>query len=137
MGSRPQIVGCDEALRDRVAVELPVSFADGIDGASGERERLGGAAGRLIMRELMHAEVASLAGAIGPTAGWHGRWAATLEQCCFTTGPPDPLSGERGQAYLLACCHLRGRLRAPRAPGVAEAGLELQPVGKRVVNSEQ
>ena len=64
-GRQPRIVGRDEALTDRVAVELPVSLAEVIDGVSEEIERLAGAAGLLIMREVMDAEVASLAGPKG------------------------------------------------------------------------
>ena len=64
-GRQPRIVGRDEALTDRVAVELPVSLAEVIDGVSEEIERLAGAAGLLIMREVMDAEMASLAGPKG------------------------------------------------------------------------
>ncbi len=64
-GRRPQIVERDGALADRVAVELPVSFAEVINGVSDEIERLAGAAGLLIMREVMDAEVTSLAGPKG------------------------------------------------------------------------
>ena len=64
-GRQPRIVGRDEALTDRVAVELPVSLAEVIDGVSEEIERLAGAAGLLIMREVMDAEVTSLAGPKG------------------------------------------------------------------------
>lgn len=64
-GRQPRIVGRDEALTDRVAVELPVSLAEVLDGVSEEIERLAGAAGLLIMREVMDAEVASLAGPKG------------------------------------------------------------------------
>ena len=61
----PQIVERDGALADRVAVELPVSLAEVINGVSDEIERLAGAAGLLIMREVMEAEVTSLAGPKG------------------------------------------------------------------------
>jgi transposase-like protein len=64
-GHRPQIVERDEALTERVAVELPVSLAEVIDGVSDEIERLAGTAGLLIMREVMAAEVTSLAGPKG------------------------------------------------------------------------
>jgi len=64
-GRQPRIVGRDEELTDRVAVELPVSLAEVIDGVSEEIERLAGAAGLLIMREVMEAEAASLAGPKG------------------------------------------------------------------------
>ena len=64
-GQQPRIVERDEALTRRVAVELPVSLAAVIDGVSEEIERLAGAAGLLIMREVMDAEVASLAGPKG------------------------------------------------------------------------
>ncbi len=64
-GRRPQIVERDGALADRVVVELPVSLAEVIDGVSDEIERLAGAAGLLIMREVMDAEVTSLAGPKG------------------------------------------------------------------------
>lgn len=62
---RPQIVDRGGALAGRVAVELPVSLAEVINGVSEEIERLAGAAGLLIMREVMAAEVTSLAGARG------------------------------------------------------------------------
>ena len=52
-------------MAGRVAVELPVSLAEVIDGVSEEIERLAGAAGLLIMRAVMEAEVASLAGPKG------------------------------------------------------------------------
>ncbi|MFQ5353088.1 MAG: IS256 family transposase [Candidatus Binatia bacterium] len=64
-GRRPQIVGRDEALSGRIGVELPVSLADVIEGVSDEIEQLAGQAGLLIMREVMDAEVASLAGPKG------------------------------------------------------------------------
>lgn len=65
-GQRPaKIVDREEALAGRVAVELPVSLAEVIDGVSEEIERLAGAAGLLIMRAVMEAEVASLAGPKG------------------------------------------------------------------------
>jgi len=62
---QPQIVERDEAITDRVAVSLPVSLTDIIDGVSEEIERLAGQAGLLIMREVTDAEVASLAGPKG------------------------------------------------------------------------
>lgn len=61
----PRIVEQAEALRQRVAVELPASLAEVIEGVSEEIERLAGAAGLLIMREVMEAEAASLAGPKG------------------------------------------------------------------------
>ena len=64
-GRRPQIVDGDGALAGRVAVELPVSLAEVINGVSEEIERLAGAAGLLIMGEVMAAEVTSLAGPRG------------------------------------------------------------------------
>ena len=64
-GRRPQVVGRDEAITGRIAVELPVSLAEVIDGVGDEIERLAGAAGMLIMREVLGAEVASLAGPRG------------------------------------------------------------------------
>lgn len=63
--SRPRIVERDQVLANRVMVQLPVSLADVIDGLSDEIERLAGEAGLLIMREVMEAEVASLAGPKG------------------------------------------------------------------------
>ncbi len=64
-GRWPQIVDGDGALAGRVAVELPVSLAEVINGVSEEIERLAGAAGLLIMGEVMAAEVTSLAGPRG------------------------------------------------------------------------
>ncbi len=65
-GQRPsKIVDREEALAGRVAVVLPVSLAEVIDGVSEEIERLAAQAGLLIMREVMEAEVASLAGPKG------------------------------------------------------------------------
>jgi transposase-like protein len=64
-GHRSEIVGREEVSTGRVAVELPVSLADVIDGVSEEIERLAGAAGMLIMREVMAAEVTLLAGPKG------------------------------------------------------------------------
>lgn len=62
---QPQIAERDEALAGRVAVELPVSLAEVIDGVSDQIERLAGDAGLLIMREVMEAEAASLSGPKG------------------------------------------------------------------------
>jgi len=62
---QPQIVERDEAITGRVAVALPVSVAEILDGVSEEIEQLAGQAGLLIMREVMAAEVASLAGPKG------------------------------------------------------------------------
>lgn len=64
-GEPLEIVGQDEVLAGRVAVELPVSLANVIEGMSEEIERLAGTAGLLIMREVMAAEVTSLAGPKG------------------------------------------------------------------------
>lgn len=59
------IVDRDQVLADRVAVSLPVSLAEVIDGLGEEIEQLAGRAGLLIMREVMEQEVSSLAGAKG------------------------------------------------------------------------
>lgn len=64
-GGRSQIVDRDAASGDRVTVELPVSLAEVINGLSDEIEQLAGAAGLLIMREVMDAEVTSLSGPKG------------------------------------------------------------------------
>ncbi len=64
-GRRPRIVRSEEFLQGRVAVELPVSLAEVIEGVGEEIERLAGAAGMLIMREVMGAEVESLTGPKG------------------------------------------------------------------------
>lgn len=64
-GRHPHIVERDEALTGRVVVALPTSLADAINGVSEEIERLAGQAGLLIMREVMEAEVTSLAGPKG------------------------------------------------------------------------
>lgn len=62
---QPKIVERDQALTQRVAVELPVSLAEVIDGVSSEIERLAGQAGLLIMQEVLEGEVTSLAGPKG------------------------------------------------------------------------
>jgi len=54
-----------DVLAGRVAVELPVSMAEVIEGMSEEVERLAGEAGLLIMQSVMNAEVESLAGPKG------------------------------------------------------------------------
>ena len=64
-GRSPRIVRSEEVLQGRVAVELPVSLAEVIEGVGEEIERLAGAAGMLIMREVMNAEVESLTGPRG------------------------------------------------------------------------
>ncbi len=55
----------DGALGQGVTVELPVALGEIIEGVSDDIERLAGAAGLLIMREVMDAEVSSLTGPKG------------------------------------------------------------------------
>ena len=62
-----RIVRSEEVLQGRVAVELPVSPAEVIEGVGEEIERPVGAAGMLIMRAVMNAEIESLTGPQGQT----------------------------------------------------------------------
>ena len=64
-GRRVHIVERTEALSGRVAVELPISLAEVIDGLSEEIERLAGEAGLRLMDAVLNAEVDSLAGRRG------------------------------------------------------------------------
>lgn len=64
-GMGAEVVDKADVLSGRVTVELPVSLAEVIDGVSDEIERLAGEAGLLIMKAVMDAEVASLAGPKG------------------------------------------------------------------------
>lgn len=68
--SQPPVIDRDEALAAGVALELPVSLASVIEGVSEEIEHLAAAAGLLIMREVMEAEVTSLAGPKGKHDGF-------------------------------------------------------------------
>ena len=61
----PRMVERAEVLAGRVAVELPVTLAEVIEGVSEEIERLAGEAGLLIMRAVTEAEVESIAGPKG------------------------------------------------------------------------
>lgn len=61
----PQVVDKSQVLNGRVSIELPVSVAEIIEGVSQEAEQLAGQAGLLIMKAVMDAEVASLAGPKG------------------------------------------------------------------------
>src|SRR5215510_11823644 len=63
--SGPQVVDKSQVLDGRVSIELPLSVAEIIEGVRGEAEQLAGEAGLLIMRAVMDAEVASLAGPKG------------------------------------------------------------------------
>jgi putative transposase len=74
--SQPHVIERDEALAGGVALELPVSLASVIEGVSEEIEHLAAQAGLLIMREVMEAEVTSLAGSKGKHDGGrkHFRW---------------------------------------------------------------
>ena len=63
--SGPQVVDKSQVLSGRVSIELPLSVAEIIEGVGHEAEQLAGEAGLLIMRAVMDAEVASLAGPKG------------------------------------------------------------------------
>jgi hypothetical protein len=60
--SLPQVVDKSQVLEGRVSLELPFSVVEIIEGVSQEAEQLAGEAGLLIMKAVMDAEVASLAG---------------------------------------------------------------------------
>lgn len=60
-----QLVDKAEVLGRGLTVELPISLGEVIHGVSEEVERLAGQAGRLIMQQVLEAEVATIAGPKG------------------------------------------------------------------------
>lgn len=62
---RSEIVDRGDVLSGRVAVELPVSLAEVVQGVGEEIEQLAGQAGLLIMRQVMEAEIAARVGPKG------------------------------------------------------------------------
>jgi hypothetical protein len=84
----PQVVDRAQVLGGRVSIEVPVSVAEIIEGASREAEQLAGEAGLLIMKAVMDAEVESLAG-------------PKLDFCPFGGGSYDGFRGPFEEAGVL------------------------------------